>query len=429
MSSDDDLIFVSIASYRDPQLEPTIADCLAKALHPARLRFGICWQRGEDEIEPAYFRDDPRFRVLTVDWRASKGVCWARAEIMKLRQQEKWFFQVDSHCRFVHGWDTKLIEAAAQTGANKPLLSTYPNSFKPGRHEILTGAPTQIIFQAFTPEGIPQLKPGPFTTKGNPDHPVPARFLAAGFLFADSRFAEEVAYDPSLYFLGEEITMAVRAYTHGFDLFHPADVIVWHDYFRFDSKRHWDDHTAANDMPVPGSELDRLSRARVQRLLKGEPVEDFGLGEQRTLAEYEAYAGLSFRLHKAHPYTVRGEPPPNPDPSPDWAEQVQPWIVKIALEYSQLPAGAFDDPALWSLTVDDEDGQQICRIDATQADIQHFRDADGPIILTCEFPSTTAPATWGVQPLSRSNGWLPKITGTLSAEDFAILADDDEDEL
>ena len=36
-------IFVQIASYRDPQLIPTIEDMLSKASHPENLVFGICW--------------------------------------------------------------------------------------------------------------------------------------------------------------------------------------------------------------------------------------------------------------------------------------------------------------------------------------------------------------------------------------------------
>ena len=73
------LIFVSIAAYRDLQLSPTIADCLKKATHPERLRFGICWQHGSEETTLSYL-DDARFRILDVPWRESRGACWARAE-------------------------------------------------------------------------------------------------------------------------------------------------------------------------------------------------------------------------------------------------------------------------------------------------------------------------------------------------------------
>ena len=42
-------IFISIASYRDPELLPTLRDCLANAKNPKRLKFGICWQKDDTE--------------------------------------------------------------------------------------------------------------------------------------------------------------------------------------------------------------------------------------------------------------------------------------------------------------------------------------------------------------------------------------------
>jgi Glycosyltransferase (GlcNAc) len=39
-----DLVFISIAAHRDPQLNATVKDCLSKARDQARLRFGICRQ-------------------------------------------------------------------------------------------------------------------------------------------------------------------------------------------------------------------------------------------------------------------------------------------------------------------------------------------------------------------------------------------------
>ena len=39
------MIFVQIAAYRDPELLPTIIDCVAKAKHKNDLTFGICWQK------------------------------------------------------------------------------------------------------------------------------------------------------------------------------------------------------------------------------------------------------------------------------------------------------------------------------------------------------------------------------------------------
>jgi hypothetical protein len=113
------LIFISIASYRDAQLVPTIQDCLAKAARPENLRFCICWQHGDDEA-PLPFANDPRFRIIDVDWRESQGVCWARAECMKRYDGEDWFLQLDSHHRFVANWTESSSRRRSAPGATSP---------------------------------------------------------------------------------------------------------------------------------------------------------------------------------------------------------------------------------------------------------------------------------------------------------------------
>jgi hypothetical protein len=417
---DNDLIFVSLASYRDPQLVPTVCDCLGKASNPARLRFGICWQRDVEDL-PLPFVEDPRFRVLNVNWRDSKGACWARAEIMKLWQGEDWFLQVDSHCRFVEAWDRVLLRAMAETASAKPILSTYASPFTLGENEILHGGPFQMIFQEFTAEGIPQLRPGAVLPGRASQKPLRARFLAAGFLFAPGKFVEEVPYDPELYFMGEESAMTVRAFTHGYDLFHPAESIVWHDYIRADARKHWGDHSDTADVPAPWSKLDGTSRTKVRRLLAGEPVEGFGLGQVRTLDEYEAYAGLSFRTRKVQAYTLRGGEPPNPEAPEDWPNKVYPWIATIRFTREQLPEGALSDPMLWSLSIMDGNGCEICHRDVNRDELTQLASGAEELAIVCEFPSDTIPVNWTLWPLTRSGQWLRKFGGQLSDGDFAIL--------
>jgi Glycosyltransferase (GlcNAc) len=59
---ENDLLFVSIGADRDPRLNPTIRNCLAKVHNPARLRFGICRRHGADELPPPY--TDNRHRIM-----------------------------------------------------------------------------------------------------------------------------------------------------------------------------------------------------------------------------------------------------------------------------------------------------------------------------------------------------------------------------
>jgi hypothetical protein len=81
-------IFVSIAAYRDPELVPTIQDCLARAEHPRRLVFGIAWQHGPEERLDLP-RRSKKYRILDIDAMSSQGVCWARSEIEKLWDGEE----------------------------------------------------------------------------------------------------------------------------------------------------------------------------------------------------------------------------------------------------------------------------------------------------------------------------------------------------
>ena len=454
------LIFVSIASYRDAQLVPTIADCLAKAAHPERLRFGICWQHGPEDTSLPY-QDDPRFRILDVDWRASRGACWARARILELWQGEDWFLQVDSHCRFAAGWDTRLIVAAAATGSARPLLSTYASPFTPAddnHRELLVGSPQKMAIGGFTPEGLPQLKPVDIPEWHTLSRPLRARFLAAGFLFTTGAFVKEVGYDPELYFFGEEIAMTLRAYTHGYDLFHPHELLVWHDYVRKYATRHWDDHTpergatpgaagideaagmdgaaevggateAAANAAGTWDKHDARSRDKVLRLLSGQPVESYGLGTVRSLAEYEEYAGLSFASRKMQDYTRCSKEPPNPPAPADWQDHIYPWIVRILIDPAKMSPAAFEDQNFWYVTLQDEHGNEIYRYDFPASELEPFTGTEPRIALVCELESGIIPVTWTVWPVSRALGWLSKLHGTLEEGDYAIVHDDPAEEL
>ena len=73
-------IFIQIASYRDPQLIPTLKDMIANAKKPKNLVFSIARQFSEtdgfDNLDE--FRNDKRFKILDIPYQDARGVCWAR---------------------------------------------------------------------------------------------------------------------------------------------------------------------------------------------------------------------------------------------------------------------------------------------------------------------------------------------------------------
>lgn len=299
-------IFVSVAAYRDPELVPTVLDCLAKADRPDDLRIVVNWQHLGDE-DVSVLHADPRVTVLEFDARSSRGVCWARAQIQRGYVDSDWYLQVDSHTRFAPGWDTRLIAMAAQTGAAKPILTCYPPTYDPAEEFTGDGEPTLIFLDGWTHDDLPRFRHFQIADWQQATAPIPARFVAAGFLFAPGSFVREVPYDARIYYQGEEINLATRAFTWGYDLFHPVEVLAWHYYIRENQIRHWMDHQAPGD--DHWHDLDRASRRRVRTLLRYPITGGYGTGPVRTMAAYQEYAGIDFTLRTATAETLAGRPP------------------------------------------------------------------------------------------------------------------------
>ena len=451
LEQENHLIFVSIAAYRDLQLAPTVASLLAMADEPSLLRFGICRQHSPNE-RALPFADDPRFRILDIDHRQSRGACWARAEAMSLYRGEQWFLQVDSHCRFVQGWDTKLIRMVLLAQSGKPVISTYANPFDPAdpsgtAAEVLAGDPQQMAFAHFTPEGIPMFRPQAIACPVNRILPLRARFLSGGFLFAPGSFVQDVPYDPQLYFYGEEISMSLRAYTSGYDLFCPTEVLAWHDYVRNDATRHWEDHAPADERPEPipepmeaqpvrGSaawkQLDMESRQRVVSLLIGDDAAAdpslaiggrFGLGTARTRDDYESYIGIDLKRRKVQDGTRLGLEPPNPAQPPNWAEHLYTWLVRVAFDPARLSPADFSGSGFWLVTLEDEHRREILRRDFSRGETEAYTGSQPEVVLILELETGLIPAFWTLHPFNKTDGWGAKIRGKLADSDFSIIVD------
>jgi hypothetical protein len=171
--------------------------------------------------------------------------------------------------------------------AAKPIITTYPYMYwyEEGKEVFAERDKGSIIMiKDFNKDGTPHLMPHLMDYSGYRR----ARFLAAGFLFTSGEFVEEVPYDPDLYFGGEEITLAIRAYTNGWDMFHHSECPLYHHYIRKSSPNHWQDNPDWHTKQAQ-------SLAKVLAILRGEPLSSCGLGSVRTLAEYEQFAGLDFQ--------------------------------------------------------------------------------------------------------------------------------------
>lgn len=312
MSGNGSTIFISIASYNDPELPRTLIDCLAHADRPDDLRFGICWQFDDQvPVNIDAFRDDERFRFLEFPIAESEGGTWARSLAGTLWDGEDYGLQIDSHMKFEPGWDTRLIAMLKDLPSDKPLLSVntplfwYDDQGQLQRRFDM-GVPTSRVVSWYERDGW-----STWVDYGPPNEQVPGRqrFITGNFVFTLGQWYEDVPQDPEHYYWGEELNLTVRSFSWGYDLFLPSEIVVWHMYHRQAApRRHWE-----NGQEVVSAK-NVVAYERLRKLLYSDEQEDlgrFGLGPHRSLRDYEIYAGFDFAGKRAHPDVFTGR---NPDP-------------------------------------------------------------------------------------------------------------------
>ncbi|MGN2640768.1 GlcNAc-transferase family protein [Nocardia takedensis] len=236
-------IFVQIPAYRDAELAPTLHSLYDNAADPAALRTCVVWQYGPGEGLPEPTTALPNLDLVAVPAERSEGCNWARAIAQRRWDGEPYTLLIDSHHRFAPGWDRRLIdmyERLARTGVSKPLLTAYLPPYEPGDSRRGT-TPTKLGPYRRQRGLLVRLMSYPLPHAPR-QGPVPAEFLSLHFVFTAGRFAEEVSFDPEVYFLGDEVATSLLCYTHGYDLFHPHVVVGWHRYRRTERVAHWDDH-------------------------------------------------------------------------------------------------------------------------------------------------------------------------------------------
>ena len=315
-------ILVHLPAYRDPELVPTIKDALAMAKYPKRIHFGICRQfkeeDGFDNLDE--FREDKRFHIMDVPYKEAQGLPWARAQINEnLLTDQDYILQLDSHHRFAQYWDETLLEMheGLEAKGHKPILAAYLPLYDPFKEpEGRTPEPWQQTFASFYPHGTIFIRPGLLHGWQDMTEPPMSRFLSGHFCFARAEWAKEIKHDPDIYFSGEELNLTVRSYTHGYDLFHPHKLVVWHSTMREEraGMLKWDDDSKNG---IDFTRKQDYARKKIRVLLRTEedPTIDltgYDLGTVRTLRDYEKYAGFNFKTKSVQKYTLDNNYPPNP---------------------------------------------------------------------------------------------------------------------
>lgn len=305
-------IFVSIASFCDPLLWFTVRSAWEKSAHPERLAFGIL-EQAPSGAPPEVINgpwSQQQLRYLHVLPKRSKGACWARSIVFQMYWEQDYLLQIDSHTLFKENWDLELIktleQVSAETGTRKVILSTRPFAFDlDSEGALTTNEYTREALVLNPRQGASFDKDHPIlpfdASVSGQERPIRGSQIAAGFLFTRGVFAQEVPYDPELYFHGEEQNLAIRAFTRGWDIWHPNVPPLFHQYKDHKAKRysmHWDAEYD-REREVPWLDLEKASHKRMRELLFDRTLTGvFGLGSVRTLREFSELSGIDYEQRR-----------------------------------------------------------------------------------------------------------------------------------
>jgi hypothetical protein len=277
-------IFLSIASFRDPQCMYTLLWAMKQAKYPERVFVGILQQNNpEQDIDclsvslekPQSAKEAEtlikwrnQVRIMRVNYLDARGPAWARYMVIdKLYKGEDYILQVDSHTRFVPEWDEIIINNYKQL-PEKSAISHYPSVFDPREnHDELPKDYHRTIARMckgfYNSDGILQPTAGLMALDKKESKSSP--FLGAGFTFYPGFVHDEIKMDPYLPYLfhGEEILFSLRLVAKGYKFYSPAENVVFHFYYRKDFPKYWDLSSVYPDY----AKLQRYSLQRVKYIL------------------------------------------------------------------------------------------------------------------------------------------------------------------
>jgi len=294
-------VFVQLAAYHDYELPKTILSAIENSSGDNTIHFGIhnCFNE-PNHIHIPDTNVVKHIKISVAESQAPKniGVGIARSIANNFYSGEDYYLQVDSHSRFAKDWDSGLISKLKEyqeCGVKKPLLTAYPASYHYDdclMENIATDyGVTNIGFHErpdFSDNYIPHQTAIPLTTGVT-------NSVSAGFIFTTGDF-HKIAVNEKIAFWGEEIIIAARAFTNGYDLLVPDKQYIFHLYYAHDkSFQHNMRRHIWKDWPEEFAKLDAVSKAEVKRILTEAVVGDSELGTIRTLEEYGQFAGLDFK--------------------------------------------------------------------------------------------------------------------------------------
>lgn len=317
-------IFISIASYRDPDIAGTVCSLVNGADYPEMLTVGVLEQNDVDDVGlsrlPAGVRNKTNLVHKVISHRDALGPTWARYILQTWITDEYYFMQIDSHTRVVRHWDTELVSMLEDLPP-RSVLTQYPPEYREGGKCDINQVRSELYVECFGRDRFTRIQ-SEFVPSGDK---LPGVFVseawAACFSFSTYHIVLDAPYDPytPYLFFGEELDITLRLWTRGWNFYSPGRSLVFTDFSRKNRKTIWSDHEQHTH-----NEVRFLSNLRIyNRLGFSQDILDFTgessldiplltknyniykLGNTRTLETYQKHAGVNLTTKKITGHNLR----------------------------------------------------------------------------------------------------------------------------
>ncbi|WP_374371130.1 GlcNAc-transferase family protein [Dongia sp.] len=280
-----------------------VANIFACAQFPDRVTIGIAWQMAPtDDAEASIDTTRPgQVRIARIDANRALANGCILAQALRLMMREDFVLSLPHRHRLNEGWDSRLLGMHVRCEDGKAVLTAGIELHAAQNPD----QPSQPVFAGFDERSrLPIVGERPVKEQKN--EAVPSAFCRASLLFAPAQAFREVPLDPHISQNEEDISLSVRLWSWGWNIYTMPERILWP---LPDAV-----HVSASDSNISalGS---ALSRKRLRHLLgiassdEREPLRDlerFGLGAIRSVADFEQFAGIHFASQIADPRAREG---------------------------------------------------------------------------------------------------------------------------
>lgn len=331
-------VHLIISAFRDGErCARSLAFALEKARYPSRVHFRVlqaldeggaakdisCVRRFMEEYLPRFCQRSSsgavreceravllRLKAWTIPPAEGMGPAHQRGllnEMLDFDVPDAMCMTTDSHMDFHLDWDELTLADWYATDNEFAVLTTYPVAMQEGQEQNSRGKHVDLCGY-FLEAGIPRGKTGSLLLAKKGQKPYLTMNWAAGFSFHRCHADRNVPVDKHLtwIFTGEEVSRAVRLWTHGYDLYLPSGITVYHNYTAA-KQEFWSYRGLRNVL------AGHFSRERISDLLQlsgtggTSDLGPYGLGSQRSLEQWVIWSQVDLGTERWRKFSTGGD--------------------------------------------------------------------------------------------------------------------------